>query len=210
MIAYDLRLQAVADVTLVDNKDYFEVAYGNVRACVEPAFSEKTLWPHSLRLGNAKLVVGRATALNLEQKSVTVEGADKTLQSVAFDYLVIATGQWGARGSIDPATGGAPSAAASVILLFFFWVGRYAGSNYATLGKGDASLFGATIPEHRKWFEETARRIEKASSILFLGGGPVRGSGRTVPRRCCCAQRRSFSNSPGAAAIGPRNGMPRE
>ena len=150
-----------------------------MRACVDPSFAEKTLWPHSLRLGKAKLIVGKATNLNPEAKTVSVVTVDKQELAVEYDYLVIATGEGGGGGE-EGERGARPSEDPHLSVrlfpsFFFFCFRRRAkGSNYATLGKGDGDAFGTTIPQHRAWFEATAKRIEKATSILFLGGGPVR------------------------------------
>ncbi|KAJ0965619.1 hypothetical protein J5N97_026757 [Dioscorea zingiberensis] len=79
-------MQFVADVTLIDQKEYFEITWANLRSMVEPSFSERTLIKHTDYLTNGRVVI--SPAINITEKEVlTAEG-----RSVFYDYLIIATG----------------------------------------------------------------------------------------------------------------------
>ncbi|KAJ0965621.1 hypothetical protein J5N97_026759 [Dioscorea zingiberensis] len=79
-------MQFVADVTLIDPKEYFEIPWASLRSMVEPSFSERTLIKHTDYFTNGRVVT--SPAINITEKEVlTAEG-----RSVLYDYLVIATG----------------------------------------------------------------------------------------------------------------------
>ncbi|GMN73097.1 hypothetical protein TIFTF001_052125 [Ficus carica] len=79
-------LQFSADVVLIDQKDYFEIPWGSLRAMVEPSFAERIVINHSDYLTNVRIVASTATNVT-ETEVITADG-----QSLAYDYLVIATG----------------------------------------------------------------------------------------------------------------------
>ncbi|GMN60999.1 hypothetical protein TIFTF001_030081 [Ficus carica] len=79
-------LQFSADVVLIDQKEYFEIPWGSLRASVEPSFAERIVINHSDYLTNMRIVVSTATNVT-ESEVITADG-----HSLAYDYLVIATG----------------------------------------------------------------------------------------------------------------------
>ncbi|KAF4401219.1 hypothetical protein G4B88_014060 [Cannabis sativa] len=79
-------LQFCADVVLIDQKEYFEIAWGTSRAMVMPSFAERIVINHSDYLRNVKIVASTAVDVTDTQVS-TADG-----QSLPYDYLVIATG----------------------------------------------------------------------------------------------------------------------
>ncbi|KAL2632867.1 hypothetical protein R1flu_004346 [Riccia fluitans] len=83
-IAYGL--QNDADVTLVDPKDYFEVAYAQLRSCVEPTFAERSLILHADYLKKGKVL--SASAVSATESELTTD----TGEVLPFDFLVITTG----------------------------------------------------------------------------------------------------------------------
>ncbi|PON84384.1 FAD/NAD(P)-binding domain containing protein [Trema orientale] len=79
-------LQFSAHVVLMDQKEYFEITWGSLRAMVEPSFAGRMVINHSDYLSNVQIVA--STAANVTDSEVfTADG-----QSFAYDYLVIATG----------------------------------------------------------------------------------------------------------------------
>lgn len=79
-------LQDLADVVLIDTKEYFEIPWSNLRCMVEPSFADRCLMNHSEYAPRAQIVVGTATEVN-ESEVRTAEG-----HRVPYDYLIIATG----------------------------------------------------------------------------------------------------------------------
>ncbi|XP_031504382.1 uncharacterized protein LOC116266972 [Nymphaea colorata] len=79
-------LQFVADVVLIDPKEYFEVPWAALRCAVEPKFAERSLINHKEYLTNARLVTSTAVDLT-EREIITANG-----RWISYDYLVIATG----------------------------------------------------------------------------------------------------------------------
>ncbi|XP_027082938.1 uncharacterized protein [Coffea arabica] len=79
-------LQFTADLTLIDQKEYFEIPWASLRGMVEPSFAERSVINHKDYLTNGRLVVSKG--INITNSDVlTAEG-----RLVAYDYLVIATG----------------------------------------------------------------------------------------------------------------------
>ncbi|KAK2969125.1 hypothetical protein RJ640_017240 [Escallonia rubra] len=79
-------LQFNSDLTLIDPKEYYEIPWANLRAMVEPSFAERSLIHHKDYLSNGRLMF--SGAINISNSEVlTADG-----HSVAYDYLVIATG----------------------------------------------------------------------------------------------------------------------
>ncbi|XP_039131489.1 apoptosis-inducing factor homolog B-like [Dioscorea cayenensis subsp. rotundata] len=79
-------MQFVADVTLIDPKEYFEIPWANLRLMVEPSFAERTLINHTDYVANGRVITSPAISVT-ENEVLTAEG-----RSVVYDYLVIATG----------------------------------------------------------------------------------------------------------------------
>ncbi|XP_008231807.1 PREDICTED: apoptosis-inducing factor 2-like [Prunus mume] len=79
-------LQFCADVVLIDEKEYFEIPWGSLRAMVEPSFAERSVINHSDYLPNVRIVA--STAANITEREVlTTDG-----HLLVYEYLVIATG----------------------------------------------------------------------------------------------------------------------
>ncbi|XP_030488722.2 uncharacterized protein LOC115705520 [Cannabis sativa] len=79
-------IQFLAHVVLIDEKEYFEITWGMLRAMVEPPFAERMVINHSDYLSNVDIVASAATNIT-NGKVFTADG-----RSFAYDYLVIATG----------------------------------------------------------------------------------------------------------------------
>ncbi|GMN61000.1 hypothetical protein TIFTF001_030080 [Ficus carica] len=79
-------LQSSTDVVLVDQKDYFEITWGSLRAMVEPSFADRMVINHSDYLTNVRVVTSTATNVT-ETEVITADG-----YSLPYDYLVVATG----------------------------------------------------------------------------------------------------------------------
>lgn len=75
-----------AHVVLLDPKDYLEISWAELRSMVEPSFAERSLIYHKDYLTTATIV--KSSAVNITEHAVlTADG-----QSLAYDYLVVATG----------------------------------------------------------------------------------------------------------------------
>ncbi|KAH7541803.1 hypothetical protein FEM48_Zijuj02G0006300 [Ziziphus jujuba var. spinosa] len=117
-------LQFHADLTLIDQKEYFEIPWASLRTMVEPSVGERSVINHRDYLTNARIIT--SSAINISETEVlTGEG-----RLVPYDYLVIATGH------TDP-----------------------------TIPK--------TRTERLKQYKEENEKIDLASSILIVGGGPT-------------------------------------
>ena len=79
------KLQRDFDVTLVDNKEYFEFTPGILRVLVEPRHMDKIQIKHKDSLDKGRFICGKVT--NITSKYVLVNN-----KKFIFDYLVIATG----------------------------------------------------------------------------------------------------------------------
>ncbi|XP_024378258.1 uncharacterized protein [Physcomitrium patens] len=80
------KLEQVADVTLIDPKEYFEVPYAQMRCIVEPSFAKRSIIKHSEYLKTARVVQSAARGIS-GSEVITASG-----DHVEFDYLVITTG----------------------------------------------------------------------------------------------------------------------
>lgn len=76
-------------IKIIYRKEYFEIAWGAMRATVEPAFAERTLINHVEYLPKAHIITSAASGITANEV-ITAQGG-----SVGFDYLVIATGHPG-------------------------------------------------------------------------------------------------------------------
>ncbi|XP_040991559.1 ferroptosis suppressor protein 1-like [Juglans microcarpa x Juglans regia] len=79
-------LQSVADVFLIDQKEYYEIPWASLRSMVEPSFAERSVINYSDYLPNVQIITSAAT--NITDEEVITAGGN----TVAYDYLVIATG----------------------------------------------------------------------------------------------------------------------
>nr|CAD1818020.1 unnamed protein product [Ananas comosus var. bracteatus] len=79
-------IQFHTDVVLIDQKEYFEIPWTNLRSKVEPSVAEKSLINHSDYLVNGKVITSSAVDVS-EAAVMTAKGRE-----VAYEYLVIATG----------------------------------------------------------------------------------------------------------------------
>lgn len=79
-------LQFLADVVLIDEKEYFEIPWANLRSMVEPSFAERVVINHRDYFTNGRLVTSAAVDIT-ERDVLTANG-----ERIEYDYLVIATG----------------------------------------------------------------------------------------------------------------------
>lgn len=79
-------LQFHSDLTLIDQKEYFEIPWASLRAMVEPSFVERSVINHRDYLTNGRVVTSGAIDIT-ETEVLTAEG-----RLIVYDYLVIATG----------------------------------------------------------------------------------------------------------------------
>jgi len=80
------NLEQVADVTLIDPKEYFEVPYAQMRCYVEPAMAKRSVFKHSEYLKTAHIV--QSAGESVTGSEVITASGDR----VPFDFLVITTG----------------------------------------------------------------------------------------------------------------------
>lgn len=73
------------EVTLIDNKDYFEFTPGILRTIVEPEYAKKMEVKHQAYLKKTRFIYGDAT-------SITEKNVYLGKKKIPFDYLIIATG----------------------------------------------------------------------------------------------------------------------
>jgi apoptosis-inducing factor 2 len=100
-IAY--AMQHVADVTLVDPKDYIEVPMAVPRLLVAPG-SLPAIIPYSAFLPKARLVQGWLT--EVRQRSIVVSADHRaTSMDLPYDYLVLATGSNYEGDLVKPVSG---------------------------------------------------------------------------------------------------------
>ncbi|XP_042413528.1 ferroptosis suppressor protein 1-like [Zingiber officinale] len=78
-------MQSIADVVLIDSKDYFEIPWAELRSMVEPSLTRRSLISHT-DYTRARVIVSSATHIT-ENQVFTADGG-----SFTFDYLVVATG----------------------------------------------------------------------------------------------------------------------
>ncbi|KAL4599422.1 hypothetical protein ACB092_11G126300 [Castanea dentata] len=84
IVAYSL--QSVADVVLIDQKEYYDIPWASLRSMVEPSIAERSVINHIDYLPRVQIIASSAT--NITDREVTTEDGQK----VAYDYVVIATG----------------------------------------------------------------------------------------------------------------------
>jgi NADH dehydrogenase FAD-containing subunit len=80
------QLEDVADVTLIEPKDFHEVPYAGLRCIVEPTFTGRSLIKLSEILKQARVVQSAAESVS-GSEVITAAG-----DHVPFDFLVLATG----------------------------------------------------------------------------------------------------------------------
>lgn len=79
-------LQDHCNVVLIDQKEYLEIVYAELRSMVEPSFANKSVISHFEYIPKVRLIVSTAVKVT-ETEVFTANG-----QCVSYDYLVIATG----------------------------------------------------------------------------------------------------------------------
>ncbi|KAM6576545.1 hypothetical protein CsatB_028382 [Cannabis sativa] len=79
-------IQFNSDLTLIDEKEYFEIPWARWRAMVDPSFGERSVINHRDYLTNGRIVASSAIDIT-ETEVLTAEG-----RLIPYDYLVIATG----------------------------------------------------------------------------------------------------------------------
>nr|XP_010927066.1 apoptosis-inducing factor homolog B [Elaeis guineensis] len=80
------HMQFVADVVLIDPKEYFEITWAELRSMIEPSFADRSVINHTDYLSNGRIITSSAIDVT-EANVLTTDG-----HSTAYDYLVIATG----------------------------------------------------------------------------------------------------------------------
>ena len=78
----------MANVVLVDVKEYTEITPALPRAPLDASFAETTSFLHSDYLGEARLVIGKLASINSAARTITLEGGAQE----RYDYLILATG----------------------------------------------------------------------------------------------------------------------
>ncbi|XP_050279711.1 uncharacterized protein LOC126720903 [Quercus robur] len=79
-------LQFLAEVTLIDPKEYFEIPWASLRSMVEPSFAARSVINHKDYFTNGQIITSSAVNIT-ETEVLTADG-----HSIAYDYLVVATG----------------------------------------------------------------------------------------------------------------------
>ncbi|OIT28793.1 PREDICTED: apoptosis-inducing factor homolog B-like [Nicotiana attenuata] len=79
-------LQNEANVSLIDEKEYFEITWASLRSMVEPSFAKRSVISHSEYLPHAKIVASAAVDIT-DTDVLTTQGS-----RIRYDYLVVATG----------------------------------------------------------------------------------------------------------------------
>jgi NADH dehydrogenase FAD-containing subunit len=79
-------LEDIADVTLIDPKDYFEIPYSAPRSLVEPSFADRTLLQYDEFLKGVTRV--QSTAAEATATEVITASGER----IPYNFLVIATG----------------------------------------------------------------------------------------------------------------------
>lgn len=79
-------LQSHADVVLIDEKEYFEIPWANLRAMVEPPMAERSVINHRDYFTKGRFVTSPAVNIT-ESEVLTRDG-----EHIPYDYLVIAAG----------------------------------------------------------------------------------------------------------------------
>eukprot|EP00164_Ancoracysta_twista_P001341 GFYU01001749.1.p1 GENE.GFYU01001749.1~~GFYU01001749.1.p1 ORF type:complete len:379 (-),score=141.91 GFYU01001749.1:17-1153(-) len=93
-LAATASLDAKYDVVLVDRKSHFWHSIGAPRALVEPEFRHQCSWPYEKAMKRGRFVQGSVESVTKD--AVVVNG-----ETIAFDYLILATGsQVNAPGKI--------------------------------------------------------------------------------------------------------------
>ncbi|EPS72697.1 hypothetical protein M569_02057, partial [Genlisea aurea] len=86
-------LEDHADVTLIDQKEYFEITWASLRSMVEPSVAERSVVNHADYLHKARVIVSSAVDIT-RTEVITARG-----QSIPYDFLVVATGHGFTGGS---------------------------------------------------------------------------------------------------------------
>ena len=100
-LATRLAAGGLVDVTLVDRKPYFEVAYANARALVDPSLAERVVVDVAELKPHGEFVCGEVTELT-PSEAVLADG-----RRLGFDFAAVCAGS-----AQPPWKGAAPTAAA--------------------------------------------------------------------------------------------------
>ncbi|KAF4351121.1 hypothetical protein G4B88_025511 [Cannabis sativa] len=79
-------IQFNSNLTLIDEKEYFEIPWARWRAMVDPSFGERSVINHRDYLSNGRIVASSAIDIT-ETEDLTAEG-----RLIPYDYLIIAIG----------------------------------------------------------------------------------------------------------------------
>ncbi|KAG5575027.1 hypothetical protein H5410_055161 [Solanum commersonii] len=79
-------LQSEVNVSLIDEKEYYEITWASLRCMVEPEFAKRSVISHSEYLPHAKIIP--STAVDITDTDVLTKQGSR----IAYDYLVVATG----------------------------------------------------------------------------------------------------------------------
>ncbi|KAJ8526341.1 hypothetical protein K7X08_028818 [Anisodus acutangulus] len=79
-------LQNEANVSLIDEKEYFEITWASLRSMVEYSFAKRSVITHSEYLPHAKII--SSAAVDITDTDVLTKQGNR----IWYDYLVVATG----------------------------------------------------------------------------------------------------------------------
>lgn len=79
-------LQNEVNVSLIDEKEYYEITWASLRCMVEPEFAKRSVISHAEYLPHAKIIPSAAVDIT-DTYVLTKQGS-----RIAYDYLVVATG----------------------------------------------------------------------------------------------------------------------
>ncbi|XP_059307783.1 uncharacterized protein LOC132059244 [Lycium ferocissimum] len=89
-------LQNEANVSLIDEKEYFEITWASLRSIVEPTFAKRSVITHTEYLPQAKIIASAAVDIT-DTDILTKQG-----NRIPYDYLVVATGHTQSGASTKP------------------------------------------------------------------------------------------------------------
>lgn len=170
-------------VVCIDRNTHFNHLYALPRFAVVPGHEHKAFIPYQPMLpraddpnSTAESVLLHAQVTSLTPNSLTLSqafpeyGITDPGKRLHFDYAVYALGShlpapinlWGPVGD-DP----------DVLAVTKGMVQDVAGKRQPPTGVAESSTYQGTKPEGVDWLQRFRERIDKASSILVVGGGPL-------------------------------------